>query len=206
MQDFAASLRPTSRYDSDMPKRSTALIVVDVQSGLDDPQYEPRNNPEAEKRIAELLAVCRRAQVPAIFSRYNSRRANSPLRRGEPGNAIKREVAPLPEEFVVEKSGNSVFKGEGLIVHLKSMGISELVFVGIATDACVSASVREARDLGYVVRIVEDACATFDRRTTGGKLFQAAVVHETELGILNAAGVGVYSTGETLKYLATGNR
>jgi nicotinamidase-related amidase len=188
-----------------MPKRFTAFIVVDVQSGLDDPQYGPRNNPDAEKRIAELLAVCRREQIPVIFSRYNSRRADSPLWRGEPGNAIKREVAPLPEEFVVEKSGNSVFKGDGLIAHLKSLGTTDLVFAGIATDACVSASVREARDLGYVVRIVEDACATFDRRTCDEKLFPAAVVHETELGILNAAGVGVYSTGETLKYLASGN-
>ena len=34
-----------------------ALLVIDVQKGLDNPQLGPRNNPDAEKRIAELLAV-----------------------------------------------------------------------------------------------------------------------------------------------------
>lgn len=185
-----------------MPKH-TALVVVDVQSGLDDPQYGPRNNPAAEKRIAELLAVSRLEGVPVVFSRYDSKRPDSPLRRGEPGNAIKHEVVPLSGEFVVEKAGNSIFKGEGLVGYLKSLEVSELIFVGIATDACISASVREARDLGYGVRIVEDACATFDRRTAKGKVLPAILVHETELGILSAAGVGVFSTRETLNYLGS---
>lgn len=178
-----------------------ALLVVDVQEGLDDAQYGMRNNPDAELRIAELLNVWRSAELPVIFSRYCSLRSDSPLRKGEHGNRIKPQVAPILGEFVVEKTGNSIFKADGLIPYLKELAVSELVFVGIATDACVSASAREAKDLGYSIWIVADACATFDRCTASGSRLAASLVHEVELGILHSAGVRVCAASELLQRL-----
>jgi len=176
-----------------------ALLVVDVQAGLDDAQYGPRNNPEAELRIAELLSAWRAQKWPVIFSRHNSRRPDSPLRQGAPGNQIKRQVTPLPGELILEKSVNSVFKADGLIPHLRKLGAPELVFVGLATDACVSASAREAKDLGFSVWVAGDACATFDRRSAHGDILPASLVHEVELGILHSAGIHVLATAEILK-------
>ena len=43
-----------------------ALLVIDVQKGLDDPGQGARNNPDAEKRIADLLAAWRAAGKPVI--------------------------------------------------------------------------------------------------------------------------------------------
>lgn len=42
--------------------RDTALLLIDIQQGLDDPKYGFRNNPEAEQRIADLLERWRAAQ------------------------------------------------------------------------------------------------------------------------------------------------
>ncbi|CAN5708948.1 hypothetical protein BH24GEM1_BH24GEM1_15360 [soil metagenome] len=43
-----------------------ALLLIDVQQGLDEPRYGARNNPGAERRIAELLAAWRTAGRPVI--------------------------------------------------------------------------------------------------------------------------------------------
>ena len=44
----------------------TALIIIDVQDGLDDPRLGKRNNPDAESNIARLLA---KIQIPhSLFS------------------------------------------------------------------------------------------------------------------------------------------
>jgi nicotinamidase-related amidase len=52
-----------------------ALLVIDVQNAIDAPYHAtdgPRNNPDAEKRIACLLNAWRRADRPIIHIRHDS--------------------------------------------------------------------------------------------------------------------------------------
>ena len=35
----------------------TALLLIDIQQGLDDPKWGERNNPNAEQQIAAMLAA-----------------------------------------------------------------------------------------------------------------------------------------------------
>jgi nicotinamidase/pyrazinamidase len=46
----------------------------------------------------------------------------------------------------------------GLAEYLKKKKITELYFVGLATDYCVLYSVRDALELGFKVWVIEDAC------------------------------------------------
>jgi nicotinamidase-related amidase len=51
-----------------------ALVVVEVQQGFDDAEsWGPRNNPECESDIAELIAAWRDAARPVVFVRHGSR-------------------------------------------------------------------------------------------------------------------------------------
>ena len=111
----------------------TALLVIDVQKGLDDPSLGRRNNPDAEANMARLIAAWREGQRPLIHIKHNSTEPNSPLRPKLPGNAFKDEARPLPGEKQFSKTVNSAFIGTGLTEYLHEQGIDSLVVVGLTT-------------------------------------------------------------------------
>ena len=162
-----------------------ALLLIDVQQGLDDPRYGARNNPDAEQRIADLLAAWRVAGRPVIHVQHLSLEPQSPLREDAPGNAFKAEALPLAGEPVFRKHVNSAFIGTDLEAHLHANGIKALVVAGITTDHCVSATVRMAGNLGFAVTVVEDATATFERRGPDGTHYSADLMHRVSLASLH---------------------
>ncbi len=83
------------------------------------------------------------------------------LVRGEPGNAIVPECAPLPGEIEIDKPGKGAFYGTGLQEMLAARGITHLVFCGVTTEVCVQTSMREANDRGYECLLVEEATESY---------------------------------------------
>jgi nicotinamidase-related amidase len=177
----------------------TALLLIDVQQGLDHPRYGERNNPQAERRIAELLAAWRAGGWPIIHVQHMSREPESPLREGLPGNAFKLEAQPAGDEPVFRKNVNSAFIGTALEAHLRERGIDSLVVVGITTDHCVSSTVRMAGNLGFTVTVVEDATATFERRGPDGSHYSADLMHRITLASLHGEFATVRSAEEVLR-------
>ncbi|MBA2619258.1 MAG: cysteine hydrolase [Rubrobacter sp.] len=178
-----------------------ALLLVDVQEGLDDPTLGERNNPGAEERAATLLAAWREAGRPVVHVRHLSEEPGSPLRPGQPGVEIKEIVRPAPGEPVVEKSVNSAFIGTGLEERLRADGIETLIIAGLTTDHCVSTTARMAGNLGFETYVVSDATATFDRVGPGGGSFPAEQVHEVSLASLHGEFATVANSREILGLL-----
>ena len=83
------------------------------------------------------------------------------LVRGEPGNAIIEELSPLDNELVIDKPGKGAFYGTDLHRLLQSLGIDQLIFMGVTTEVCVQTSMREANDRGYECLLLEDATASY---------------------------------------------
>jgi nicotinamidase-related amidase len=157
------------RHDLDR----TALLVIDVQAGLDDPSHGPRNNPDCEANIAALLAAWRNRGRPVVFVRHDSVRPDSTLRPGLPGNAFKDVVSGEPDLLVV-KHVNSAFFGEpDLHAWLQERGVTGVATTGIQTNYCVEATARTASDLGYDTIFVLDATHTFDLPAHGGGVIRA---------------------------------
>jgi nicotinamidase-related amidase len=178
---------------------NTALLVIDVQQGLDDPRCGRRNNPGAERNIAALLAAWRRTRRPVIHVQHMSRDPESPLRPDRPGNAFKPEAAPEAGEPVFRKTVNSAFIGTALEAHLRGQGIDTLVLAGLTTDQCVSSTTRMAANLGFTAIVVSDGTATFERTGPDGEHYTAEAMHRHELASLHEEFATIRRTGEVLE-------
>ena len=183
---------------------NAALIIIDVQQAIDDPRWArwgSRNNPQAEENITRLLAAWRAAQRPIIHVRHMSREPQSPYRPLQPGNEFKPQVAPQPQEQVVEKSTNSAFIGTTLETDLRGAQIDTLIIAGVITNNSVEATARMAGNPGFNTLVVSDATATFARADFNGVLRTAEEVHAMSLANLQDEYAAIVTTADILAAL-----
>jgi len=83
-------------------------------------------------------------------------------------------IKPLEDEMQFPKTSSSVFISTNLHYILGNLGVDFLIVSGLLTDQCISSAVRDACDLGYLVTLVTDACATYSRQR-----------HDTSLSHIN---------------------
>jgi nicotinamidase-related amidase len=175
------------------------LLIVDVQRGfLDQSYWGERNNPDAESRMAVLLAAWRGLHWPVVHVKHNSRNPGSPLHRSREGNAIQAIVAPLPGEDTFEKDVNSAFIGTGLEARLRSLGITQVVVAGLTTPHCISTTARMAGNLDFETFVVSDATAAFEWRAHTGTRLEPEAVHFHALAALHVEFATVVTTASIL--------
>lgn len=80
--------------------------------------------------------------------------------RGSWDGKVIDAIAPVGDEIWLPKSSSSVFVSTNIDYVLRNLGVRQLVISGLRTDHCVESAVRDACDLGYLVTLVTDACAT----------------------------------------------
>jgi len=182
---------------------NTALLVIDMQLGFDDPSWGARNNPDAEANVAALIAAWRAHSAPVIHVHHDSPDPGGRLRRGTPGNLPKPETQPIDDEPIYRKAFNSAFIGTSLDEDLRTMGVDTLVVVGLTTNHCVSTTARMASNLGFLTFVAADATAAFDRATLDGRLRAAIDVHDAALSDLQGEFAEVVSSAWLIVALST---
>ncbi|WP_212797307.1 cysteine hydrolase family protein [Pseudomonas sp. St316] len=178
-------------------QNNAALILIDQQKGILHPRLGPRNNPEAELRMLELLALWRHTARPVIHVHHLSRSPDSVFWPGQLGVEVQPRFEPLAGEWLVQKQVPDAFSATRLEQDLRKAGVGQLVIVGVATHNSVESTARTAGNLGFDTWVVEDACFTFDKSDYFGNARSAAQVHAMSLGNLH----GEYATVVAVKQI-----
>ena len=137
------------------PARS-ALVLVDLMDRIVALPLEPRKGTEVLAAAEELATAFRSVGAPVVLVRVE----RPGVTDQPPGSGL---VAGLARDGDIEivKRTIGAFQGTDLDARLRELGVTALVFGGIATNLGVESTARAAGDLGYDLVFVEDAMAAF---------------------------------------------
>src|SRR5882757_8881254 len=164
--------------------RDAALVMIDLQN-----EYlaGPIALPDATSAIAsaaKLLARAREAGTRIFHVAHKGRPGGLFDRLAERG-AIVAELAPLPNEPVIEKGLPNAFAGTDLQARLAATERKDIILAGLMTHMCVSSTARAGLDLGYRITVDANSCATRDLPDGRGGSIAAATVHDVALAELS---------------------
>ncbi len=149
-----------------------ALVLVDLFGRFDHADGERLLQSLRTRRdgVRRVIEDARTSGVPIVYVNDDAGRWDSDapgLIRAAldgPGGDVLAHLAPAPGDRVVLKPRYSAFDHTPLAILLSELGVERLLLAGTATEGCVVQSAIDARELGFKVTIVEDACATNDPR------------------------------------------
>ncbi|MGV8920518.1 MAG: cysteine hydrolase family protein [Pseudomonas sp.] len=177
---------------------NAALVLIDMQQGINHPKLGRRNNPHAEEQMASLLAAWRATGRPVIHVRNFSRSPDSVFWPQQPGVEYQPAFLPRDGERQLRKKVPDAFCASELEAWLRRDSISQVVIVGVVTNNSVESTARTGGNLGFEVLVPHDACFTFDQADFFGHPHSAEEVHAMSLGNLHGEYATVVATAEVL--------
>jgi len=163
-----------------------ALLVLDMQNDLIDPRGKVGAEGFAkvveERKLVEktrkVLDAMRAREWPVVFVRVGFRAdyadaisQSARLKRlkkmqaiviGTWGLEFPEAIKPLETEMVYTKRAVNPFFNTGLLTWLHRHGVTTLALCGVYTHMVVDSAARYADDSGFVVKVLEDCCASPD--------------------------------------------
>ena len=168
----------------------SALLFIDVQNFCvrrDGGEFKGLSSAEMDEKygyyferlkavipnMQKLQAAFRKAGIEVLYTTIESLTQDGRDRsldykitgflvpKGSNDGKVIDEIAPVDDEIVLPKGSSSVFVSTNIDYLLRNLGVKQLVISGLVTDQCVESAVRDACDLGYLVTLVTDACATY---------------------------------------------
>ena len=149
---------------------NTALLVIDVQSGVVEGTHE-RDSVVAN--VGSLVEKARRERVPVVWVQHSDEQ----LARESDGWRIVPELTPGDAEPLVDKHYADSFEDTTLETELSGLGVGRLVVVGAQTDECVRSTLHGAIVRGYDATLVSDAHTTEDLTEWGAPPPDQVIAH-----------------------------
>jgi nicotinamidase-related amidase len=150
-----------------------ALLLVDLINFFDHDEGERllQSFRERLKSMQAVIAHARSSRIPVIYVNDHVGRWDSDapaLVRAAvedgPGGELIAVIAPEKSDHFVLKLRYSGFDHTPLSILLEELRVERLLLAGAATEGCVVQTAIDARELGFKVTIVADACASNDEQ------------------------------------------
>ena len=164
----------------------TALLLIDIQNDyFENGTMALVGSDKASENTKLILERYRANHQTITHIQHIATNPNTTFFRPNTTRAeINNSVKPLNIEKVIVKHYPNSFRDTELADYLKSKNISNLVICGMMTHMCVDATTRAAKDMGYDIVLIGDACATKDQEINGQKV-KAEEVQKSFLAALN---------------------
>jgi ureidoacrylate peracid hydrolase len=173
--------------------RQAALLIVDVQNYTarrDCGEYRELTEAQIEERfgyffrtfekatlpnLQRLQAACRKGGIEVLYTVIESLTRDGRDRgldykisglhvpKGSSDAQMVDAIKPAEDEIVIPKTSSSPFISTNIDYVLRNLGVRSLMIAGLLTDQCIDSTARDACDIGYLVTIATDACATHSR-------------------------------------------
>jgi nicotinamidase-related amidase len=194
-----------------------AFVVYDMQVGV---LGQIDGGDAVLAAVLRLLEATRAARVRTVFMRhwfmptalqgvYQLRQAKvwerkdraadtTPLiPHGSPGFQLAPELAPRPDEAVIDKITMSAFEGTPLDIVLRDCGVKAYLIAGVALEVGIEPTVRHSADLGYVPVVVRDACGAGDPEAAERSLEALAFAGDAMLATTDEVCAALSASGRT---------
>ena len=149
---------------------NTALLVVDVQTGVVDGAYE---RDAVVANVGNLVEKARRERIPVIWVQHSD---EDLVPESEEWRIVP-ELAPDDAEPLVGKTYGDSFEDTALETVLDGLGVGRLVVTGAETDACIRSTLHGALARGYDATLVSDAHTTGDKTSWGAPPPDQVIAH-----------------------------
>jgi nicotinamidase-related amidase len=141
---------------------SRAVLVIDVQRGLCEGEYQTFDAAGVIDRINDVTAKARSAGALVVIIQHESK--DGLLVHGSRGWELAPQLQVAATDTMLRKTATDSFHRTELDAILKQHGASELVICGMQSDFCVDTTTRRALALGYPVLLVSDGHTTLDNK------------------------------------------
>ena len=144
----------------------SAVVVIDVQSGLFDDPPRPYEADEVVQRINHVTSQARAAGVPVIFIQ-----SEHPgfLEYGTHRWQLQSGLTVKESDIKIRKTIANAFLKTNLEETLKAIGATHLILCGYSTEFCIDSTLRYASAPGYTIQLVTDAHTTHDKEHLSAK-------------------------------------
>lgn len=149
-----------------------ALLLVDVLNDFEHEDGERLLSSFRERHdgMVRALGRARGEDVPVVYANDNYGVWDGDRQRlvrqaldGRGGDLLE-ALAPGEDDPFVVKPRYSAFDKTPLELILSDLETERLLLAGASTEGCVAQTAIDARELGFKISVLADACATVDER------------------------------------------